>query len=758
MGRISRWLLDRASRLWRRFRTTLGIQPRDHPPDGDGPLREGDAAGQPRREGGIQPRSASEFRLPIPPALARTIDPYLGLAWSLIGTKDWNQLKSRFGIDQQSPLSQSLPLFIDFGSRAMENDTLRSALSRLHLDVPEFYYKERARNMALTTATAGIALKPGDPGQVQDGDRRTVALDAQLLAIFNSGMLQRMSIARSHQPCLKESTRDIGLLPGRRHKGHPLSGQGIVIGIIDDGCAFAHHHFLASAMVGNRRIHMTRIRHLWDQSAEASMADKQAGWSIPQLFSYGRELSHTAIDQVIAAHVAAGGGRIDEDAVYEELNYEPGATVQMASHGTHVMDIAAGNGRSPMGTEGVAPGAEIIFVQLPAIDIDFPGPALDKHIADGVAYIFDKAGSKPAVVNISYGGYSGPHDGTSAWELQIDALLAGSDNRAVVVSAGNGFEAECHASGEIAAGTMRPLRWIIKPEDATHNDIEVWYDGTATLTIELTEPDTGNVYGPYALGTHQSVLQPVDGRTIGHVGHSQPPGTNGDSTILVALHSTLEDFGSPNLAPARSGEWIVTLTNTGTVAAPFHAWIQRDDIGPSGGRRQQSRFAPQDVDPGMSIADFATGQHTIAVGAYNSRTHEIARYSACGPTRPGRNLQSRPKPDICAPAAEDAAGRGVLSASSRRAIPTRMGGTSAAAPHVTGLVALIFEYSMKHGTKTIHADTIRASLAASVINPLAFNRHQEADDSIGIKQSDVWPDVIGEGKVNFAATMAKLFP
>ncbi len=755
MNGISRWVSEWVARVRRWMRNRSGTAPPEHLPAGDGPLRQGDAVDRPRPEGGIQPRSAQTFALPLSADAARTLDPHLGLAWALIGVKDWQQLKSRFGIDQQSKLSQSLPLLLELNSRATGNDVLRSALTKLNLDVPEFYYKERESNAALSFVTARIALVPGDPSQIQDRERGRVSLDEQLLAILQSNVVRRISIARSHQPCLKESTRDIGLLPGRRHKGHPLSGNGIVIGIIDDGCAFAHRHFLRTAMVGNRRIHMTRVMHLWDQSVTASTADQNVGWSSTPPLPYGREIGRVAIDKAIGPRIAAGD-RVEEDAIYEVLNYQVGTTGQMASHGTHVMDIAAGNGYSAMGTEGVAPQAEIIFVQLPAIDIDKPGPALDQHIVDGVAYIFNKAGTKPAVVNISYGGYSGPHDGTSAWELQIDALLA-QDNRAVVVSAGNGFEAECHASGEIAAGTARSLRWIIKPEDSTHNDIEVWYDGAATLAIELTEPDTGNTYGPFTSGAHEFLFQPLDGRTIGHVDHASP-GSNGDSTILVTLHPTGENFGDANLAPARSGEWMVTLKNSGIVAAPFHAWIQRDDIGPSGGRRQQSRFAPQDVDPGMTIGDFATGQHTIAVGAYNSRTHEIARYSACGPTRPGRNFKSRPKPDICAPAAEDAAGRGVLSASSLRATPSRMSGTSASAPHVTGLVALIFEYSMKHGAKSIHADTIRANLAAAVNSGLQFNRHQEADDHIAIKQRDVWADVIGEGRVDFATTMHNLFP
>ena len=43
-------------------------------------------------------------------------------------------------------------------------------------------------------------------------------------------------------------------------------------------------------------------------------------------------------------------------------------------------------------------------------------------------YIFQRArtlNKKAAVENISYGGYSGAHDGTNGWEMAIDDLLQG---------------------------------------------------------------------------------------------------------------------------------------------------------------------------------------------------------------------------------------------------------------------------------------------------------------------------------------------
>jgi subtilisin family serine protease len=102
------------------------------------------------------------------------------------------------------------------------------------------------------------------------------------------------------------------------------------------------------------------------------------------------------------------------------------------------------------------------------------------------------------------------------------------------------------------------------------------------------------------------------------------------------------------------------------------------------------------------------------------------------------------KPDICAPAEEDVAGAGILSASSRRAQPTRMNGTSAAAPHVAGLVALILEYATSYAGTKLTADQIRDGIVkAGKKGALLPNHHQIADVRVPIKQQAVSVDLVG---------------
>jgi subtilisin family serine protease len=169
--------------------------------------------------------------------------------------------------------------------------------------------------------------------------------------------------------------------------GH--DGSGVVVGIVDEGGDFAHPNFLANGQ--------TRLLYLWDQQG-----GKVEGSSMP----YGREFSAAQID----AALQQGGDP------YSALGYDP----TRGAHGTHVMDVAAGNG-SGTGVPGVAPKADLIFVHVGA-------PAKgslsnSRRLLEAVQYIFEKAGDRPAVVNVSLASNEGPHDGSTPDELGFTELL-----------------------------------------------------------------------------------------------------------------------------------------------------------------------------------------------------------------------------------------------------------------------------------------------------------------------------------------------
>jgi hypothetical protein len=697
------------------------------------------------------------------PDLTKFGDPALRLVAWLIRNKDFRQLEQRTGIrkpvrqqgEEETKAKQSFPALLKLVKREIE--------PLLHKDygVPEAYGRALESNKALTYVTARLPVDAG----IFNGSVDVLVHAVQDLTGRRG--VRRICLGAPGQPSRNErSMTEVGL-PNRRYKTKKLTGKKVLVGIIDDGCALADCNFLKPRAAGAKA--KSRILYLWDQAGTGNAA---AGWTTPPGF-YGLQLDDKAIDKALNLPAHKNGDLIREDLVYKYLGYP---MREVETHGTHVMDIATGNGQSLMGVEGIAPEADIIFVQLPTEAIEGGATVLWRHILDAVVYILDRAskakgpdGKKPApaVVNISYGGYDGAHDGTSDLELALDELLAEAD-RAVVIAAGNGFEARCHAVKPVAQNAGGSFRWIVNPQDPTANDLDIWYDKKSELQVRLSSPGPAlDPAGWIAVGQSRTpIMTTTDGKTVGYIEHleNNAGGVNPNNAnrIVITLNATDAAAGSGVYGPAPSGTWLVEVRHVSGPDAVVHAWIWRDDSGrPKDARLRQSRFHPDDADPASSISGWATGQKTISVGAYNSATQEICGYSACGPTGPTGPTPGREKPEVYAPAEEDVRGRGVLSASALSANPSRMNGTSASAPHISALIALIFEYAKKHAhpPKSLLAGDIGQELKAAAnagVVKLRLNRHQKVDARVEKKQKDVEGDLRVSDKVNCTEAMKKL--
>jgi subtilisin family serine protease len=433
----------------------------------------------------------------------------------------------------------------------------------------------------------------------------------------------------------------------RRPDSVAATGRGVVVGVIDWGFDFAHPDF-------RQADGSSRIEALWDQRGPMRPGS-------PEPFRYGFVHTREAINRALqsAEPYAALG--------YHPADADPGA----GSHGTHVASIAAGNGGGG-GPIGIAPEAALVLVHLATWSGQKAAKLGDSvTLLEAIDFIARLAGPRPWVINLSMGRHGEQHDGTTLVEQALDAALRSAPGRAICQSGGNYFHRGIHSSGQLRPGERQTLRWEVFDSDVTPNEMEIWYSWRDTFEVEVRSPD-GSASVRAKLGERVSLN--AGGRELGKLYHRAREPNTLDNHIEVLLYK-----GAP------PGQWKVTLVGADVIDGRFHAWIERDAACPG----CQSRFARDDSDPSCTTGTICNGMRTFAVGAYNPHEPDLPLgvFSSAGPTRDGRI-----KPDLCAP------GVAILAARSaprrfdgERPLLTRMSGTSMAAPHVTGTVALMFE-------------------------------------------------------------------
>ena len=431
----------------------------------------------------------------------------------------------------------------------------------------------------------------------------------------------------------------------RRPPGLTPSGAGVVVGAIDVGLDIDHPNMKMPD--GS-----TRVLALWDQRRPP-----RSGRS-PRPYGYGTVHTRAAIDRALRTPHP-----------YSALGYHPGdADRGGGAHGTHVMDIAAGSGAR--GPAGLAPDADLVFVHLADRDTgglaDMGGSV---RLLEGASWIARVAGHRPWVINISMGRHGGPHDGRALADIGLGELIAAAPGRFLTQSAGNYHEARAHASGAVVPTEPAVLRFVTDPADTTPNELEIWYDGADEFAVRIDPPGAD---GAPAVRLGETADIVVAGRPVGRIYHRAHDPNNGDHHVDAFLDAT---------APA--GEWRVTVEGRRVRGdGRFHAWLERDETC----KRCQARFVPADAGPQVTIGTLASGHLPLVVGAFDpcSPVRAPVRSSSAGPTRDGRA-----KPDLAAPGSAVLAARSAPPGAARSpGLLVRKTGTSMAAPHVAGAVAL----------------------------------------------------------------------
>lgn len=473
-----------------------------------------------------------------------------------------------------------------------------------------------------------------------------------------------------------------------------IRGKGVLVGIVDIGFQTDHPTFF------NENGTAYRVKRFWNQASNSGNS--------PKLFPYGTLFATE--NSILQA--------IDDD----------------GTHGTHVAGISAGSGfQSPSNIyAGVAPEAALAFVSIKYANDTLKGSAkgdflvANPTILDGFDYLIKYADSikYPITCNLSWGMHTGPHDGTSLFDLALENIIKQGSlwggkpfGRSIIGANGNDGKNNMHLSLSLNNDTFHTLAMDRSRKNYKTEDVycDFWSELGSNVDVKVSLVDSLNqeiLSSPYfSMHQDQLVYNKLNNGSdsiIYTLSFQKSYINNGKSNCLVSVQSS----GAKRFIKLSfKGKGVVHGWNSGRTydwtSGTFRSYI--------------NTLYPMNFIEGDEMSTLGenggTGKWITSVGAYTNRNEwvnfegnvksdkslnvgQLAAFSSRGPS-----IDGRIKPDVSAP------GQLVGSAVHTRQVPGWIGnetlyktqyngkdvvwalfsGTSMAAPHVNGVAALVLQ-------------------------------------------------------------------
>lgn len=395
---------------------------------------------------------------------------------------------------------------------------------------------------------------------------------------------------------------------------------------------------------------------------------------------------------------SATSGMLKNSAPFNDPNDNEG-------HATHVANIAVGRKVAGSNYYGVATGAELLpmMSNLSTSSTVAQAAAIKKY-AEGEG--------KPWVINMSFGSNSGPHDGSSDTDQNMDKL---STKGGILVGAmGNSGAEKLHVMHKFTEDGEKAYFYIKLDDQLNTNSVvysEVWAAnaGEGLLTIRPAVLSRGKLYYPTAVQmnaagqTFEAEVSPFNNRQYGKFS-----GYFKQLLTKMGLNTGEFVWEVEGKAGAECHAWLNTDLAAGAFAKTKLTLDDKVYTTPEGDGNYATGAGAASIPSSISVASYnnATSFTSLSGNNYSfdslGDVADISNFSSRGPSL-STDPKALPTPTIAAP------GGVVISAFSKKAKSFStdaaenvqkvtsggnpfyygvMSGTSMATPVVTGIIAL----------------------------------------------------------------------
>lgn len=387
-------------------------------------------------------------------------------------------------------------------------------------------------------------------------------------------------------------------------------GRGVVLGIVDTEIQLNHPNFYDT----NHQNY--RIKRYWNQNS--------TGGTHPQNFDYGAEYT-------------------SESAI---LGQKYDFRQPSSGHATHVLGIAAGACMENP-NYGIARETELVMVS--AVQTMYNSSSTS--LSDGIKYIVDYANSvgKPCVVNVSMGGFLGPHDGTST-ECKVIDELATRPGVLICGSASNSGDVKEHAKLVLQDLDTVAKTFLTYSESAKIGMVDVWGEVNKRFAIQVVvynrdtkefvcQTDTVTFDLPKDVYTY-NLKQSSSGVnvTVSIAKSINPDNNRGNYLITTNLSQDIPDRHMVGILVYGKNAGEVNMWSTEDYCTFTNYGMKRD--GWTDGSTDMTLGEPM----GVANGAISVGSYTSYAQYPSQKVGGRSSFSSMGPT-----LDGRIKPDICAP-------------------------------------------------------------------------------------------------------------